>query len=212
MNDHRPGRGNPTREQDPAYGLLQPIFTAKQKQQDRIQVDDQQLWHLNTARIKGLLAALPAGTGLVLTELLNRYRQAKEALAAVVAKVDAASECHRCGGQCCLNGKYRINIFDALAHTAAETALSADFSQKPLCPYGTVAGCTMEPGLRPADCVMFICDAIDRKLSPQARLILAAGEEDLRDCIQKASALTGEPLGSPLLLWGGKSDKTKPKV
>jgi hypothetical protein len=172
-------------------------------------VDDQQLWHLNTARIKDLLAVLPAGTGLVLTQLLSRYRQAKEALASVVAKVDAVSECHRCRGQCCLNGKYRINILDALAHTASETAISADFSQKPVCPYGTVAGCTMEPGLRPADCVMFICDAIDRKLSPQARLILAAGEEELRDCIQKASVLTGEPLGTPLLLWG---DKYKPKV
>ncbi|MDD2309534.1 MAG: hypothetical protein PHH91_08125 [Desulfuromonadaceae bacterium] len=177
-----------------------------------MQVDDQQVWHHNTDRIKGLLAVLPAGTGLGLTQLLSRYRKAKEALAAVVAEVDAASVCSRCGGQCCLNGKYRINVLDALAHTTADIALSADFSQKPVCPYGTDAGCIMEPGLRPADCVMFICDAIDRKLSPQARLILAAGEEDLRDCIRKASALTGEPLGTPLLLWGGKSDTYKPKV
>jgi len=175
-------------------------------------VDDQQLWHLNTARIKGLLAVLPPGAVPVLTQLLNRYRQVKEALAAVVVKVDAASECRRCGGQCCLNGKYRINVLDALAHTAAGISTSADFSQKPVCPYGTEAGCTMEPGLRPADCIMFICDAIDRKLPPEARVILAAGEEDLRDCIQKASDLTEEPLGTPLLLWSGKCDKYKSQV
>jgi len=176
-------------------------------------VDDQELWHLGTVRIKGLLADLPVGTGVALIPLLASYRKAKEAIAAVVAAVDAASACRRCGGQCCPNGKYRINVLDTLARTAAEMTTPADFSQKPVCPYGTDAGCTMEPGMRPADCVLFICDEIDRKLSPQARLILAAQERDLRECIRKASALTGEPLGTPLLLWGVKSgNKTKPKV
>jgi hypothetical protein len=53
---------------------------------------------------------------------------------------------------------------------------------------------------------LFICDAIDQKLSPQARLILAAQEQLLRECIRKASGLTGEQMGTPLLLWAGKSD------
>lgn len=168
-------------------------------------MDDWQLWDLGTVRLKGLLADLQVGTGLTLTQLMTRYREAKEAIAAVVAEVDAASVCRECGGQCCLNGKYRINVFDVLARIAAQIPTSADFSQKPVCPYGTDAGCTMEPGLRPADCVLFICDAIDQKLSPQVRLILAAQEQVLRECILKASSLAGEQMGTPLLLWAGKS-------
>ena len=168
-------------------------------------MDDQQLWNVGNVYLKGLLADLSDGTMLTLTQLLTRYRKAKDALAAVVAEVDAAYVCRECGGQCCLNGKYRINVLDTLARIAAEIPTSADFSQKPVCPYGTDDGCSMEPGLRPADCVLFICDAIDQKLSPQARLIIVEQEQLLRGCIQKASGLTGEHLRTPLLLWARKN-------
>jgi hypothetical protein len=167
-------------------------------------VDDQQLWNLGSERLKGLLAELSDETGLRLTLLMGRYQKAKEDLAEVVAEVDAASACRECVGQCCLNGKYRINVFDAMARIAAQIPTTTDFSQKPVCPYSRYEGCTMEPGLRPADCVLFICAAIDQKLSPPARLALAAQEQDIRECIREASSLTGELMGTPLLLWAAK--------
>ena len=154
-------------------------------------MDDQQLWCLGDVRLKTLLVDLSTEARGALTDLLSDYRKAKESFAAVVADLDAASVCRECGGQCCENGKYRMSVFDALARIGASTPTSVDFSQKPVCPYGTESGCTMESGLRPADCVLFICDAIDRKLSPQARSILAIQEQRLRECIQKASGLTG---------------------
>ena len=169
-------------------------------------MDDQQLWSFGNVRLKTLLAGLSAEARGVLTDLLFDYRKAKESLAAVVADVGAASVCRECGGQCCENGKYRMSVFDALACTGASTPTSADFSQKPVCPYGTETGCTMESGLRPADCVLFICDVIDRKLSPQARSVLATQEQHLRECIQKASGVTGERMATPLLIWA-ESDR-----
>jgi hypothetical protein len=167
-------------------------------------VNDQQLWNLGTARLECLLTKFTADEMLTLTQLLARYQKAKEAFAEVVAEVDAAYACRECSGQCCQNGKYRITVFDALARIAAAIPTTADFSQKPLCPYGTDAGCAMEPGLRPADCVVFICEDIDRKLSRQSRLHLAAEEQNLRECIRTASRLAGEQLGTPLLLWAAK--------
>lgn len=169
-------------------------------------MDDQQLLDIGIVRLKKLLADLSVETGLLLATQLTRYRQLKEACAAVVATVDASSVCRECEGQCCLNGKYRISVFDTLARLAAGISTTADFSQKPLCPYGTDAGCAMEPGFRPADCVLFICDAIEQKLSSEARLSLAAQELDLRECIHTASRLTGELLGTPLLLWAAKTE------
>jgi hypothetical protein len=167
-------------------------------------MDDQQLWNLGTGCLKELFEALPVRTGQALTQLLDCYRQTKEALAAVVAEIDAAAVCRDCGGQCCLNGKYRPNAFDYLASLVADHPVTADFTRKPLCPYGTASGCAFEPGLRPADCILFICDAIDRLLSSQARLTLAEREKALRECINEAFDLTGEQLGAPLLLWAEK--------
>lgn len=167
-------------------------------------MNDQQLWNLGIARLECLLKDLSDDRMQALTELLDRYRKAKEAYAAVVAGVGAAYVCRQCAGQCCLNGKYRVNVLDALVGISAKIPAVTDFLQKPLCPYGTDAGCTMGPGLRPADCILFVCDAIDRELTQQSRLVLAAEERALRECIRMASSLTGEQLQSPLLLWAEK--------
>lgn len=169
-------------------------------------MDDQQVWNIATTRLEALLEVLQSRSGPILTDLLTRYRLAKDDFAAVTAKVGAASVCRDCGGLCCLNGKYRLNVLDYLARIAAYIPTVSDFAQKPLCPYGTAAGCAMEPGLRPADCVLFICDAIDCGLSSQARLILAEQEQILRECVREASCLTGEQMGTPLLLWAGRSN------
>lgn len=167
-------------------------------------MDDVQLWKRGVMHLEDLAANLSVETGQQLTVLLARYRRVKETSAAAVAEVDAASICCDCKGQCCLNGKYRMSALDVLARMAAEIPTAADFSRKPVCPYGTGAGCLMEPGLRPADCVLFICDAIDRKLTPQGRLLLAEQEQIMRQCIHDVSCLTGEELGTPLLLWAAK--------
>ena len=111
------------------------------------------------------------------------------------------------GGDAAKTADTGWSVFDALARIGASTPTSADFSQKPVCPYGTETGCTMESGLRPADCVLFICDAIDRTLSPQARSVLATQELRLRECIRKASGVTGERLATPLLIWAENSRK-----
>jgi hypothetical protein len=166
-------------------------------------LDDQQLWHFGAMRLKGLYAAISADSvaELKLFQLLNRYQTAKEAIASLVAHVDSAAVCLECRGQCCLNGKYRISVFDLLARLAAQIPTPADFARKPLCPYGADDGCIMAPGLRPADCVLFICDSIDRKLTAGARILLAEQEQSLREALLEASRLTGERMGSPLLLW-----------
>ncbi len=167
-------------------------------------MDDQKLWDLGFARLDALYSCFPQETKSGLTELLAHYCQTKEALAAVIAEVDASCVCRQCGGQCCLNGKYRVNVFDTLGFITREIPPSVNFSRKPVCPYGSHDGCSMEPSLRPADCILFICDALDEKISPHSRSILAAGEQELRDCIEQASRLSGEPLRTPLLLWAEK--------
>ena len=167
-------------------------------------MDDQQLWNFGFMRLKALYAGFSLETELGCTALLTRYCQLKEALADVIAEIDAASVCRQCGGQCCLNGKYRINVFDSLACVVRQNIPPAHFAQKPVCPYGSLEGCGMEPGLRPADCILFICHALDEKLSPDSRMILAAGEQELRKCIDQASRLIGEQLKTPLLLWAEK--------
>ena len=167
-------------------------------------MDDQQSWNLGIARISDLLENLPKDVRRPFALHLARYRQIKELLAATVSEYDSATVCRDCKGQCCLNGKYRMSVFDAMALLIEPFQLSVNFAKKPLCPYGAEDGCLLEPANRPADCILFLCDALDQMLSPQARGQLSEQEHELRECILCVSALINEPMGKPLLLWAEK--------
>jgi len=169
-------------------------------------VNDQQIWNLGLLSVEKLVAELSSGGRLQLQELLAVYRREKEQMAAVIHRIDSVKICGDCAGQCCLNGKYRMNVLDAVSHSVAGTKLTADFAQKPLCPYGTERGCLMEPGLRPADCMQFICDLIDGLLSDAERSVLLAREKSLRDCLQSVSKLLGVTADTPLLFWAEKNN------
>ena len=168
-------------------------------------MDDRQLWGQGLRSIKKVLAGLPVVKRKLLSELLGEYRQEKEALAAIILTIDSGAICRECAGQCCLNGKYRLNVFDLFACFDADVSLSPDFMQKPLCPYGGTQGCAMEPAFRPADCILFICDALDNQLSDSDKSVLNLRENGLRQSLDKASRLLGIPVTTPLLLWAERN-------
>lgn len=171
-------------------------------------MNDRQLWDQGLHGVKSMLAGLPQVKMRQLTELLTNYRREKETLANVLLQVNSEITCRACAGQCCLNGKYRINVLDLLSLCVEDKSLTPDFEQKPLCPYGTVSGCLMETRFRPADCILFICDDIDVHLSGSARSSLAAMERSLRNLLNDASRLLGVPIATPLLLWSEENIST----
>lgn len=168
-------------------------------------MDDRHVWNQGLQYVKQALEELPGAKRQCLSDLLTDYRCQKEALAAVILEINSEAICRVCAGQCCLNGKYRINVLDMFSHCAADISLTPDFEQKPLCPYGTVSGCLMEAGFRPADCILFICEDIDAQLSASARSELAARETFLRNLQHKASRLLDLPISTPVLLWAEKT-------
>lgn len=164
-------------------------------------MNDQQQWDNAIAQLDRLLKTVGEPELNRLRELATEYRQHKERLGVIGDLVTAASDCAACQGLCCHNGKYRMNLFDAMVFRLdGETLPKPDFTQKPLCPYGSNTGCHMPPGLRPADCMVFICDTIDAKLDSNFRTELIALERAIRDCVRKAGELAGASLSSPLLL------------
>jgi len=167
-------------------------------------VSDQKLWQDGLVSLNALLSDLSPAAKKPLLKLLSGYRVGKESLAAITLAADSETICRDCAGQCCLNGKYRVNVFDGLSLCAAGISVIPDFLQKPLCPYSNARGCILEPGFRPLDCILFVCDAIGNRIDDQLRANLAALEKNLRECLSEASLLLNINLGTPLLLWAEK--------
>lgn len=167
-------------------------------------MDDLSIWSVGIVKIEKLLLALNDKSKTELSKLLFSYQQTKEAIAAESAKGFTAYTCSECAGKCCMNGKYRVNVLDLLTLILNDKTVIVNFMQKPLCPYGSQTGCYMQPAFRPADCILFFCDSIENKLSSDSRKILNNLEQMLREVIYQASHLTGESMGTPLLLWAEK--------
>jgi hypothetical protein len=167
-------------------------------------VNDQQKLEQGLSQVASLFAASAPDKQRQISALLIQYRAEKEALAAVIQAVDAADVCRKCVGQCCLNGKYRLTVCDALVLHVEQMMLFFDFNQKPLCPYGTERGCCLSPGFRPMDCILFVCDDIETRLTESARCVLSEREARIREYLQTLSHLAGTPLSTPLLLWAGR--------
>lgn len=164
-------------------------------------MNDHQIWELGLQQVVSLYDSLSPPIRQQMAALLERYRREKEQLAAIVAQANAKSICRDCLGQCCMNGKFRLNTCDALVLSLEQLPLRPDFLQKPLCPYGGVQGCLLSPPFRPLDCILFICDQIEGRLSEADRSELLSGEVRLREYLQQASRLAGSPLAGPMLLW-----------
>lgn len=164
-------------------------------------------WTRACGHIDRMLAGMPEGERLELATMAMTYRRLKEQLADLGERADAAALCRACRGACCENGKYRMNVFDALALRLADRPMPRpDFDQRPLCPYGSAGGCHLSAAFRPADCVTFVCNSIDARLDRQTRELMEAVEEQLRECLRQAERSIGTGLARPLLLFGHQTN------
>jgi hypothetical protein len=170
-------------------------------------MNDQEAWQRGVRFMEKIHDRLPRHARQQLGELLDSYRRHKGEMLALTAGSSAL--CRDCGGQCCLNGKYRFSGLDLLALLDQQVPLPVpDFAQKPLCPYGDDGGCGMESAFRPLDCVLFICGAIEEIMSETAANALALLEQKLRRYVRQAETLLEQPLGRPLLLLAEHTDDT----
>ena len=164
-------------------------------------MNDYEAWERGVGLMEGLRDRLPHNLRGQLRELLASYRRHKGEVLTLTLTAGSGSICRDCGGQCCLNGKYRVSGLGLLALLdRQEPVPTPDFVRKPFCPYGDADGCRMEPSLRPLDCVLFICTAVEGRLGDEVAKALTYLEQELRHSVKQAEALLEESLSRPLLL------------
>lgn len=196
MNGHHPGGGNPSREQNPAYGLLQPINLYQDEH-----VNDQAVWEQAVATASSSYTRLPTGIRAELDGVIAEVLLLKQQLVELVTSAGSVDICRTCGGECCRHGKYHVSVLDILAYLKnGSEPVIPDFSTNPACPYSAVSGCTMGPGYRPMTCVVFNCQKVEDQLTSAEQECFQGYEQKLRDAIKQTGHITGLRLGRPLLL------------
>ena len=164
-------------------------------------MNDQADWEQAVAGAVSWYSSLPEQTAAQLNNLIDTIRQLKQNLVELTTRAGSAQICCSCGGECCRFGKYHVSVLDILAYLKNGVPLVIpDFSAHPACPYSNETGCTMPAGYRPMTCVVFNCQPVEDRLSPDELASMRRFEEKLRAAIADASRITRSALGRAALL------------
>ncbi len=140
---------------------------------------DHRLWQDIVGRVSSEWQALGADEKAWVDAHVRRLVRLQEALHRHFLAAGGRDICRACRGECCGHGKFHPNLTNLLAVLASGEPLpEPDFSHD--CPYGGVDGCQFPPGLRPFNCISFICDRIEERLSPESRAQFYRLEGEIR--------------------------------
>ncbi len=114
-----------------------------------------------------------------ITVKIERLTDLQQQIHCLVSVADGEDVCRDCAGACCEHGLYHPTLVTVLAHFVLNRPLPIpDFQQS--CPYLGVAGCNFLPDVRPYNCLTFICELIEDRLSAEQRQALLTLELELR--------------------------------
>lgn len=161
---------------------------------------DQESWSAAVAAVSREYELLPGTVRQRVAEICSEVSDVKVAYQGLAATVDAGGICADCRGLCCGHGKHHFTVVDLLGYLASGRQLFRPHFDNPVCPYHTGSGCLMEPGLRPLNCIIFLCDRLDELLSEPAKRELASLETELRRLYHCLDLLLGNRFANGLLI------------
>lgn len=167
---------------------------------------DQEKWSAAVAAVAEEYRILPPHVSLRVGEISAEISAAKESYQELAATVDAEGICADCRGLCCGHGKNHFTVVDLLGYLATGRELFAPNFANPLCPYHTGCGCMMEPGVRPLNCIIFLCDRLEELLPGPAKQELATLEKELRRLYLCLELLLGNRFANGLLITFGRAE------
>ncbi len=71
--------------------------------------------------------------------------------------------CRTCSGSCCGDGHNHMTLLNVAAALLARQLPQADFSKT--CPFLTCEGCRLDVTLRPFNCITFVCEQVETRMS-----------------------------------------------
>ncbi len=141
--------------------------------------DWQRLWRSVVDAVGAELAALAPEERASLRGDLETIRELQEELHLLFLAAGGAGLCAACDGECCGLGRHHLTLANLLPFLlAAEEPPPLDFGRT--CPLLGDGGCILEAGRRPYNCVTFLCEAVEERLTPADRERFGNLETDLR--------------------------------
>lgn len=142
--------------------------------------DDEQ-WRAGVDAIGQELMCLAPCQLLLLKAGVDEMMTIKAAMHSFVEKLNGAVLCAACGGRCCVCGKYHFSAIDLLAYRLTDKELFQPSFVTGRCCFLRQDTCLMAPEFRPFNCVTFVCEEIEARMTVSNKAAFYAGEKKLRN-------------------------------
>jgi hypothetical protein len=137
------------------------------------------LWAQTLARVRQELTDLPVDQRAWLVDQVARIGTLQGELDRLFRAINGPAICTDCLGGCCSRAKHHLTLTNLLAYLlAGEEPPLPDFTLA--CPMLGPDGCRLPVTRRPFNCIIFLCEAVDRELSAEQRDAFAGIESELR--------------------------------
>jgi len=155
---------------------------------------DTALWKQTMHRVRRELAELPADQRSWLTVQVEQIGALQRELDRLFRAIDGQKICTDCLGGCCSRAKHHLTLTNVLASLlVGEEPPPPDFALP--CPLLGPHGCRLPVEQRPFNCIIFLCDPLDRELTETQREVFARAETALRNSYE---AIAGRCPGASL--------------
>jgi hypothetical protein len=148
---------------------------------------DGALWVATLGRARSELANLPAPERNWLAVQVARIGRLQEELDRLFDAIGGPKLCTSCLGGCCHGAKHHATLTNLLGYLlSGEEPPWPDFTQT--CPFLGRCGCRLPAARRPFNCIIFLCDALDGRLTGEQRQLFVRTEGQLRTAYQAVAA------------------------
>jgi hypothetical protein len=140
---------------------------------------DAALWTATVERARRELAALPIGELDWLAAQVDRIGHLQETLARLFREVGGPATCAGCHGGCCGHARHHATLTNLLGYLlAGREPPRPDFTRT--CPFLDERGCRLPVPHRPFNCIIFLCEELDQRLTEPQRQAFGRAESALR--------------------------------
>ncbi|MDY0191307.1 MAG: hypothetical protein RBR22_11285 [Desulfuromonas sp.] len=137
-----------------------------------------QRWQQIVASIQQELCCVPEDELQWIKQNLVNIHALQSELHQLFIAGDGLNQCQECQGDCCDLGNNHMTLVNVLSGLLFNNLPAANFAQS--CPFMGAHGCTLAVQTRPFNCVTFICERIEARLSAEQCQEFYALEKQLR--------------------------------
>jgi len=148
---------------------------------------DSALWAATLGRARGELAYLPATERNWFAVQVARVGRLQEELYLLFVAIGGPELCTACLGGCCGGAKHHATLTNLLGYLLnGEEPPWPDFSRT--CPFLGHCGCRLAAARRPFNCIIFLCETLDGRLTGEQRQLFVQTERQLRAVYEAVAA------------------------